>query len=410
MSQKLDTKLAQTGTRFRIFVQNKNLEGFNEQEVIYINAKPGTIKAGPEDDRMYVIDAKDKNPYNYPYLPSYNGEHYPPVEPDSEGHFDYINPSDRTFGAVSMYASIRRVLDIWEDYFGRTIPWFFRAHYSRLEIIPHIIWDNAHAGYGFIEFGFPPKGDGNIDFENPYCENFDIVAHEFGHIIKYSVIGFPSSEKNETYEYGGHHEAFADLVGIVSLLHFDNVVNHILENTKGDLFSVNELSRVGELNESKCIRSAFNYMKMSDMIGVTEEHDLSLPFTGGAFDVLVEIYEHNLIEQGTIPEELGKRSYHAGRSEIPEIQEEFEQYFKDKKEEFKTALLEARDYFGRLMAVAWDKTAADNLYYSTVVANMIDADMKLSNGKYGEIIRDCFKWREIIKSINPNLLRTWKIN
>ncbi|WP_051623419.1 hypothetical protein [Clostridium hydrogeniformans] len=410
MSQELDTKLSETGTRFRVYPQNKNLKGFNEPELIYINSKPGTIKAGPQDDRMYVIDAKNKNPYDHPYLPPYSGQHYPNVEPDSEGHFDYIDPKDRAFGSTSMYASIRRVLDIWEDYFGKAIPWFFRAHYSRLEIIPRIVWNNAHAGYGFIEFGFPRKNHLSTDFENPYCENFDVVAHELGHIIKYEVIGFPDSEESETYEYGGHHEAFGDLISIVSLLHFDSVLNHLLDNTKGNLFSINELSRVGELNESESIRSVFNDMKMSDMLDVTEEHDLSLPFSGGAFDVLVEIYEHNLIEQGTIPENLAKRSYHADEVELPGIEEEFKQHFKDKKEEFKTALLDARDYFGKLMALTWDKTSPNNLYYSKVVTNMIDADMELSNGKYSKIIRDCFEWREIIKSIDNNLLRTWRVN
>lgn len=412
MSQKLDAELAQTGTRFRIYPQNKNLKGFSEPEVIYINDKPGSIKAGPQDERMYVIDVKDKNKYEYPYLPPYSGLHYPFVQPDNEGHFDYINTNDRDFGSAAMYASIRRVLDIWEDYFGKTIPWSFRAQYSRLEIIPRIKWDNAHAGYGFIEFGFPRKHNmpWELDLKNPHCENFDVVAHELGHLIKYGVIGFPDSEENSTDEYGGHHEAFADLISIISLLHFDSVVNHLLENTKGNLFSENELSRIGELNDNETIRSAFNYMKMSDMSGASEEHELSLPFTGGAFDILVEIYEHNLIEQGIISEELGKKSYHAEADEILGIQKEFEGYFIDKKDEFKTALLDARDYFGRLMAVTWGQTSPNKLYYSTVVRNMIDADMELSSGKYSEIIRDCFKWREIIRSINDNSLRTWEIN
>jgi len=76
---------------------------------------------------------------------------------------------------------------------------------------------------------------------------------------------------------------------------------------------------MGELSQSYEIRMAFNDKKMSN-VG-TEEHDLSEPFTGGAFDILVEVFQHNLIERGLISEELGEQSYHAkGETELQNIQ------------------------------------------------------------------------------------------
>lgn len=50
-------------TCFLIFPQNQYLTGFHEPEIVYINALPGSIKPGPEDDRMYVVDAMNKKPY-----------------------------------------------------------------------------------------------------------------------------------------------------------------------------------------------------------------------------------------------------------------------------------------------------------------------------------------------------------
>ncbi|MFF2855583.1 hypothetical protein [Peribacillus sp. NPDC058002] len=78
-------------------------------------------------------------------------------------------------------------------------------------------------------------------------------------------------------------------MAIVADLHFDSVIDHLLHNTKGNLFSINELSRMGELRNGRSIRVAFNNKKMSE-VG-REQHDLSEPFTGGAFDILVEKFQ-----------------------------------------------------------------------------------------------------------------------
>lgn len=407
MSLQLDAHLAESGTRFRIFPQHKSLAGFGTPEVVYVNAAPGTIRPGPEDEAMYVVDAKGKTPYSWPSGPPYAGERYPAAKPDANGHFEHIAPSAREFSAATMFATVRRVLDIWEDYFGRELPWFFRVTHPRLEMIPRVEWDNAQSGYGFIEFGFGRTGTGGIDHQNPYCENFDVLAHELGHSIKNGVIGWPAASRM-TLEYRGHHEAFADLVAIVASLHFDSVVESLLQNTKGNLFSVNELSRVGELSKTRQIRLAFNYKKMST-VNRGEEHDLSEPFTGGAFDTLVEIYEQCLVDQGIIPKDLGDRSYHAPAEALPQIQQEFEAYYARVPQGFKAALLEARDAFARLMARAWDKTSKDDLYFSGVVRNMIDADQELNGGKFGGIIRDAFAWREITTSVAPELLRMHRV-
>lgn len=395
MSKLLDARARENGTKFLIYPQSKTVPGFEQPEVVYIDSSPGTIQAGPEDDRMYVIDALNKIPFGDPGSPPfsypYKGEHSPPVPPNDEGHFDHLHPGSREFSAATMYATVRRVMDIWQDYFDKEIPWPSKV--PKLLLIPSVEWNNAHSGFsGFLEFGYPLKpGSNDFDRENPYCENFDVLAHEVGHTIKYSVIGIPKIE--ETFEYGGHHEAFGDLVAIVSSLHFDSVINSLLQNTAGNLFSINELSRLGELRNGRSIRIAFNNKKMSDVS--REAHDLSEPFTGGAFDILVEMFQIDLIERGLISQELGNRAYDAHFNEVPEVQQQFKSLYSGKESEFRDALLDARDRFGKLMAKAWSKTSAEGLHYGGVLRNILNADQELYKGKYERTIRSCFDWRKI---------------
>ena len=108
----------------------------------------------------------------------------------SMGHFAHFAPGSRDFLAVHMYGSVRRVLDIFESYLGQRIEWPFRQDYPRLEIIPLIDWDNAQSGYGYIEFGQFSSTEGVI---HPYGLNFDVIAHEIGHTIVFSLVGFPAT-------------------------------------------------------------------------------------------------------------------------------------------------------------------------------------------------------------------------
>ena len=63
-------------------------------------------------------------------------------------------------------------------------------------------WDNAQPGYGFLEFGYGRRPGGGIDHDRPYCENFDVLAHELGHSIIFSQVGFPSNPADPAIDYG----------------------------------------------------------------------------------------------------------------------------------------------------------------------------------------------------------------
>lgn len=412
MSMQLDAALENTGTRFLIFPQPRYLNIFSKPEVVHISVPPNEIQPGPADDRMFVVDAINKLPYSRFLRPPYLGAKNPPVKPGLNGHFDHLDPDSREFSCATMYATVRRVLDIWEDYFGHRIEWHFESDFAHLELIPLIEWDNAQSGYGFLEFGYGRNTGGGIDHTRPYCQNFDVLAHELGHSIIFAEVGVPANVADDAIDYGGMHESAGDLVAIVASLHFNSVVDHLLENTKGNLFTVNELNRVGELDKSREIRIAFNYSRMSD-VG-EPPHQRSLPLTGGIFDIMVEVFQKELVKRNLITQNLADRSTMGlGRSQdLDAIQADFAAAYVGNEAEFKTALLEARDYLGQLLALTWGELSPDFLTYHTILRGLLRADRQLTRGQHQQTIRECFAWREITLLpgsllLRPHTLREW---
>lgn len=394
MSVKFDLAIAETGTRFRIFPQPRYLQSFKKPEVVVVSVPPNEIKIGPSDDRMFVVDAVNKQAYDEFSGPPYNGEKNPGVKPGPDGHFDKLDPDSRAFACATMYATVRRVLDIWQDYFGKHIPWHFEADFARMEMIPLIEWDNAQSGYGFLEFGYGRTPVGGIDHARPYCENFDVLAHELGHSIIFSQVGLPQSQQSATVDYGGFHESSGDLTAIVASMHFNSVIDHLLDQTKGNLFTVNELDRVGELSASREIRVAFNSKRLPD-VG-NEPHDRSLPLTGGIFDIMVEVFQKNLVAKNLISADLAKRSTQGpgGSPDTKQIQKEFNAAYKNHEAAFKQALLAARDYLGKLLATTWSSLDPNFLTYANVVKQLLAADRAIKNENQ-DTIRSCFQWRGI---------------
>ena len=358
---------------------------------------------------MYLVDAVYKpEPYEFPVLPPYRGAIYPPVLPGRQGHFDHLPIGSREFDVVHMYGVLRRVLDIWEDYLGAPTCWHFADSFPRLELIPFVHWDNAHAGYGFIETGYDTTETGLI---RPHALNLDVLAHELGHIMVYSVVGI-FSPGTMTAEYRGFHESMADLVALVSTLHFDSVVEHLLRTTSGNLYALNELNRIGELSDNEQIRTACNARKLSEFeTGWRKPHDLGQPLTGALFDVFVDVFHARLLETGLITESLAKVTYEAAPAELdnPQVQRQFDAAYRGNHDAFRLALLEARDYLGTCLTRTWSSLDADHLRYSEVGNRFLEADQLLTGGRHGNGIRESFAWRDIGSAVvGPKLPETGK--
>ena len=132
------------------------------------------------------------------------------------------------------------------------------------------------------------------------------MAHELGHLILYSTIGVPSKGA-ERGEYYGFQEAGADTTALIAALHFESLIAHLLEETRGNLYVFNELDRFAELSPHDQIRLASNDVRLSQFsAGWEDEHALSQPLTGAFFDIGVDIFQEMLVERGLIPREVAE--------------------------------------------------------------------------------------------------------
>jgi hypothetical protein len=391
------------GTRFKLYPQPGFLDDFKTPDIVTLSAPAGSIGPGPADARMYTLYPVGKHtPYGItpsPQLggrvssPPWHGEIHPPAEPDEMGHFDHIEVGTPQFEAAHLFGTTHFVLEIWERYFGRSIPWHFRDVYDRLElsILPSL--ENAYSGFGFIEVG----GDKRSGIFRPFSLNFDVIAHEMGHLIIYSEIGLPDPKLSQG-EYWGFHESAADLVALISSLHFDSLVDSLLNSTSGNLLSYNVLSRMAEIEPHQQIRVAANNVRLSEFAaGWRKEHLLSQPLTGAFFDIFVDIFHETLLEHGVMSQEMHDKSHELLNSpdQAPAVQQLFDNAFSVNPQGFKDALLLTRDIMGSYLADSWDRLTPQNLTYLRVARTFEQVDLETSGGRFQKIIRGNFDMREI---------------
>jgi len=285
-------------------------------------------------------------PLGTPWLsmPPWTGPIARPVEPSAEGHFDHLAVGTDAFEAAHLFGVTRFVMDVWERYLGHPIRWHFERDFDRLAISTLPGWDNGQIGYGYLEMGTRRSRDGEI---KPYALNFDVVAHELGHGLIYSEIGLPTL--GEGGEYFGLHEAVADWVALTSALHFPSLVQSVLNETSGNLYTYNEFNRFAEFAPNEQIRVASNYLTLADFEhGWTDEHVLSQPLSGALFDIFVDIFHEALVEIGAIDrglEDLADITQNRPDLE-PQLQAEFDAAYARDPEPFVFAMENARPPLG----------------------------------------------------------------
>jgi hypothetical protein len=413
MSSGLETSARRTGIKFKLFPQIPSASRDKSPETVWLSPPAGSVATGPADDRLYVVDPVGKDaayginygPFGGPYLylPPWTGTIRRPAQPNRLGHFDHLEPGTAEFEQAHVYGSVRFALDVWERYFGRRINWHFGHDFDRLEVVLLPDLGNAYAGYGSIEVGSHVGKSGDV---YPFSLNFDVLTHEVGHLIIYSEVGLPSADTIEG-EYFGFHESAADLVALLSMLHFDSEVDELLEKSSGNLYTYNELNRFAELSENEQIRLASNPLKMSDFAGGwIDEHDLAQPLTGALFDILVDIFHEILLEGGLISPEVEDLADQLQRRPEYEslIQALFDEAYGQNHAGFKRALLEARDVLGCLLAETWRRLTADSLNYDDVAEMLLEVERELTGGRYRRLIQTNLDWREIgTVSVGPRL-------
>ncbi len=378
------------GTRFLIYPQVPHLADYEKPETVWISTLPGAILPGPSDHRIYVRDPIfDKEPYEFPYLPPYAGDVYPPAVADFDGHFDTLSIQSRQFVAAHAFACASRVLDIWESYLGHAITWHFSDTYERLEIIPHVDWDNAQSGYGYLELGQDSDGGRSV----PYALNFDVIAHEIGHAVLFSLFGFPSGDASQG-DFGPFHEANADIISLISFMHFDSGLDRLLRHCNGNLLVLNELNRIAELTGNRQIRLASNSRKLSEV--TNDIHDRSRPFTGALFDTIVDCYHLRLVREGLADQQLLEIDIKdVDAATLRDISNFTTHAYRARPFLFKSALTQSRDEVALALAKTWPRLDVDRLSFGQASETLINQGNKIDR-YLGTKLRENLVWRELI--------------
>src|SRR5262249_29991221 len=145
----------------------------------------------------------------------------------------------------------------------------------------------------------------------------------------------------------------ADTTAMIAALHFESLIERLLAETRGNLYTFNELDRFAELSVTEQIRLASNSTKLSDFTsGWSDEHLLSQPLTGAIFDILVDIFQEHLVEGGIIARAVADMTERVGMepANAALIQPVFDAAFPGREAAFRAALVAARDYLGVALA------------------------------------------------------------
>ncbi len=218
---------------------------------------------------------------------------------------------------------------------------------------------------GFLETGVIQN---RLHQDHMFCLNFDVIAHEMGHAVLFAQVGVPAPGKMSS-EYLAFHESFSDLFGVIGVLRFESVVSRLLQQTQGNLYVLNMVSRLGAYSDTEQVRIASTQATMADVAGVAllpngdwadpsgqnrNQHALGEPLTGAIFDMLAEIYQDRLVARGLIPGEADGRGWRRQDIErsLSALHEHFARSLDRFAPAFHDALLEARDVVGFGMAHA----------------------------------------------------------
>jgi hypothetical protein len=200
---------------FPILAQDPDVRGpTGEPLVAKVLIPNARIDPGPRTHRVELIDYDTSTPTLADPIALAEPLPVPPAEQLA---------TDRAFHAQNAFVIVSRTLDTFESALGRRLPWSFGGH--QLYVVPHAMHE-ANAFYSeddrAVLLGYADTPDGRVFT----CLSHDIIAHETTHAIldglrdRYDTPGLPDQR--------AFHEAFADIVALLSTFSLPEVVDHLL--------------------------------------------------------------------------------------------------------------------------------------------------------------------------------------
>jgi hypothetical protein len=243
---------------------------------------------------------------------------------------------------------------------------------------------NAFYDRGSLKFFF--FEDSTVSKTIFACDSRSVVCHEFGHA--FLDIIRPDLWSVQASEVWAFHEAFGDIVSIIENLQHKELIQFALEETNGDLFKSNILSRlaaemgIGVFNLSEkdegflpnCLRdsSIFYEYKIPEKLPtkgkdneiINECHSFGRIFSSAFYEMVLSIYQAN------------KKN---GMSDLE-------------------ALEKSRDICTSYLIEAVMSVPVTVRFFSAVVKMILQIDRK-NNSQYQEIINNIFVKRKIVAPV-----------
>ncbi len=238
----------------------------------------------------------------------------------------------------------------------------FNAYYDRYGC--HFFYDN-HPQTGKLVFA---------------SDSTEAVNHEFGHAILDSFR--PDFWDASVFEIFAFHEAFGDIISMLSSLHHGKVVEYIVSETGGDLMESNVVSRVAEEmgnaicckdpnngRLSYCLRDAsqsFQYVTPSTLpekcpytVLCREVHNFSRIFSSAWYRLFVDVCQR----------------YH--------------------KKDLRESVVVARDIMAKLSILSLEKAEKRSDIYCSIAQAILETDKDVMGGQHSDLIRRVFTMRNI---------------
>lgn len=254
---------------------------------------------------------------------------------------------------------------------------------NTLMVLPRAGQDfNAYYDRNSLRFFFATdKTTKNVVYT---CESADIVAHEFGHA--YLDILRPDFWNFQAHEVWAFHEAFGDCTAILSIMQFDQVLERAIQETSGELWRSNIITRLaeemgqaiynltggksGELpNALRDAANSFVYVEPEKLPSSSRDdelcnecHNFSRVWTGSWYEMLVKFYIQHVNE---------------GMSQMD-------------------ALKKARDIACLYLIQATMKAPATVRLFDAIAQQMLAIDME-QGGKYQRAMLDVFESRNLLR-------------
>jgi hypothetical protein len=186
------------------------------------------LRPGPRSHRFHVVDYDATSQTAHPpaqlsdFAAGQAGSGWTWTDHFANGISDDAFEADPAFRAQNLWAVASRTLAAFEQFLGRRLPWAFDSH--ELFLVPTaFIEPNAYyaADDHAVLFGYVP-GRRTVYT----CLSHDIVAHEVTHAILDGLR--PRLAEPGLPDQPAFHEAFADIVALLSVFSMPEVVQHQL--------------------------------------------------------------------------------------------------------------------------------------------------------------------------------------